>query len=138
MEIIIFIAVVVGAALLWNGYVKAKKADSDDAIDKWIPGGPGKNPEQHPLAKFNADADKPWPYGEKLPEGKIHVKTTDVSGSENRVETPAPTVADVTAENKAEAVAKVKKAPVKKTAANPAVANKPAAAKKAPAKKKST
>jgi hypothetical protein len=138
MEIIIFIAVVVGAALLWNGYVKAKKADSDDAIDKWIPGGPGKNPEQHPLAKFNADADKPWPYGEKLPEGKIHVKTTDVSGSENRVETPAPTVADVTAENKAEAVAKVKKAPVKKTAANPAVANKPAAAKRAPAKKKST
>ena len=138
MEIIIFIAVVVVAALLWNGYVKAKKADSDDAIDKWIPGGPGKDPEQHPLAKFNADADKPWPYGEKLPEGKIHVKTTDVSGSENRVETPAPTVADVTAENKAEAVAKVKKAPVKKTAANPAVANKPAAAKRAPAKKKST
>ena len=132
MEIIIFIAVVVGAALLWNGYVKAKKADSDDAIDKWIPGGPGKNPEQHPLAKFNADADKPWPYGEKLPEGKIHVKTTDVSGSENRVETPAPTVADVTAENKAAAVAKIKKPAAKKTAA------KPAAAKKAPAKKKST
>jgi hypothetical protein len=132
MEIIIFIAVVVGAVLLWNGYVKAKKADSDDAIDKWIPGGPGKDPEQHPLAKFNADADKPWPYGEKLPEGKIHVKTTDVSGSENRVETPAPTVAQATAENKAEAVAKVKKAPAKKTAA------KPVAAKKAPAKKKST
>ena len=137
MEIIIFIAVVVGAALLWNGYVKAKKADSDDAIDKWIPGGPGKNPEQHPLAKFNADADKPWPYGEKLPEGKIHVKTTDVSGSENRVETPAPTVAQATAENKATAVAKVKKAPAKKTAANPAVAKKPVTAKKAPAKKKS-
>jgi hypothetical protein len=132
MEIIIFIAVVVGAVLLWNGYVKAKKADSDDAIDKWIPGGPGKDPDQHPLAKFNTDADKPWPYGEKLPEGKIHVKTTDVSGSENRVETPAPTVAQATAENKAEAVAKVKKAPAKKTAA------KPVAAKKAPAKKKST
>ena len=132
MEIIIFIAFVVLAVLLWNGYVKAKKADSDNAIDSWIPGGPGKNPEQHPLAKFNTDADKPWPYGEKLSEGKIHVKTTDVSGSENRVEAPAPTVADVTAENKAEAVAKVKKAPVKKTAAKPAVA------KKAPAKKKST
>jgi len=132
MEIIIFIAVVVGAVLLWNGYVKAKKADSDDAIDKWIPGGPGKDPDQHPLAKFNTDADKPWPYGEKLPEGKIHVKTTDVSSSENRVETPAPTVAQATAENKAEAVAKVKKAPAKKTAA------KPVAAKKAPAKKKST
>ena len=165
MEIIIFIAVVVAAALLWNGYVKAKKADSDDAIDKWIPGGPGKDPEQHPLAKFNADADKPWPYGEKLPEGKIHVKTTDVSGSENRVEATAPqcgcgrsptgfcvglhkltaeewavsdqnpnkvSVADVTAGNKAAAVAKVKKVPAKKTAA------KPAAAKKTPAKKKST
>ena len=117
MEIIIFIAVVVVAALLWSGYVKAKKAESDQTIDNWQP----------PKAE-----DKPWPYGEKLPEGKIHVKTTDVSGSENRVETPAPTVAEATAENKAEAVAKVKKAPVKKTAAKPAVA------KKTPAKKKST
>jgi hypothetical protein len=130
MEIIIFIAVVVGAALLWNGYVKAKKADSDDAIDKWIPGGPGKDPEQHPLAKFNADADKPWPYGEKLPEGKIHVKTTDVApgkSADDRVEAPAPV-----AEAKP-----AKKAPVKKPAAKkPAVAKAPA--KKAPAKKKST
>ena len=117
MEIIIFIAVVVGAVLLWNGYVKAKKTDSDQAIDNWQP----------PKAE-----DKPWPYGEKLPEGKIHVKTTDVSGSENRVEAPAPTVAQATAENKAEAVAKIKKPAAKKTAA------KPAAAKKAPAKKKST
>ena len=117
MEIIIFIAVVVGAALLWNGYVKAKKADSDQTIDNWQP----------PKAE-----DKPWPYGEKLSEGKIHVKTTDVSGSENRVEAPAPTVAQATAENKAEAVAKIKKPAAKKTAA------KPAAAKKAPAKKKST
>jgi hypothetical protein len=127
MEFIIFIAFVVLAVLLWNGYVKTKKTESDNAIDKWIPGGPGKNPDQHPLAQFNTSADKPWPYGEKLPEGKIHVKTTDVSGSENRVEAPAPTVADATAENKAAAVAKVKKAPAKKTAA-----------KKAPAKKKST
>ena len=55
----------------------------------------------------------------------------------DRVEAPAPTVADVTAENKAEAVAKAKKAPAKKTAAKPAAAKKPAA-KKAPAKKKST
>jgi hypothetical protein len=116
MEIIIFIAVVVGAALLWNGYVKTKKADSDQIIDNWQP----------PKAE-----DKPWPYGEKLPEGKIHVKTTDVSGSENRVEAPAPTVAEATADNKAAAVAKVKKAPAKKTAA------KPVAAKKTPAKKKS-
>ena len=132
MEFIIFIAVVVVAALLWSGYVKTKKTESDNAIDSWIPGGPGKNPDQHPLAKFNTSDDKPWPYGEKLPEGKIHVKTTDVSGSENRVEAPAPTVADATADNKAAAVAKIKKPAAKKTAA------KPAAAKKAPAKKKST
>jgi hypothetical protein len=31
-------------------------------------------------------ADKPWPYGEKLPEGKIHVKTADVSGKSVRTE----------------------------------------------------
>jgi membrane protein implicated in regulation of membrane protease activity len=59
MEIIIFIAVVVIAALLWNGYVTAKKTDSDHAIDNWQP----------PKAE-----DKPWPYGEKVAEGKIHVK----------------------------------------------------------------
>ena len=111
MEIIIFIAVVVAAALLWNGYVKAKKADSDQTIDNWQP----------PKAE-----DKPWPYGEKLPEGKIHVKVADVAptaptDSEDRVETPAPVVEQTPA----------KKAPTKKTAA------KPAAAKKTPVKKKS-
>ena len=138
MEIIIFVAVVVGAALLWNGYVKAKKADSDDAIDKWIPGGPGKDPEQHPLAKFNAGADKPWPYGEKVAEGKIHVKSSDVApekSADDRVEAPAPTVADATAENKAAAVAKIKKPAAKKTAAKPAAKT---PAKKAPVKKKPT
>jgi hypothetical protein len=153
MEIIIFIAVVVGAVLLWNGYVKAKKADSDQTIDNWQP----------PKAE-----DKSWPYGEKLPEGKIHVKTTDVApgkSADDRVETTAPkcgcgrsptgfcvglhkltaeewavsdqnpnqaSVAKATADNKAAAVTKAKKAPAKKTAA------KPAAAKRAPAKKKST
>ena len=122
MEFIIFIAFVILAALLWTGYVKTKKAESDQALDSWKP----------------ISSDKPWPSGEKLPEGKIHVKPADVAGSENRVETPAPTVADATAENKAAAVAKVKKAPAKKTAAKPAVAKKPVAAKKAPAKKKST
>ena len=135
MEIIIFVAVVVGAALLWNGYVKAKKADSDNAIDSWIPSGPGKNPDQHPLARFNTDADKPWPYGEKIAEGKIHVKSSDVApgkSADDRVEAPAPTVADATAENKAAAVAKIKKPAAKKTAA------KPVPAKRAPAKKKST
>ena len=161
MEFIIFIAFVVLAVLLWNGYVRTKKTESDNAIDSWIPGGPGKDPSKHPLAQFNTGADKPWPYGEKVAEGKIHVKSADVAGSQNRVEATAPqcgcgrsptgfcvglhkltteewamsdqnpnkaSVADVTADNKAAAVAKVKKAPAKK----------PAAAKKAPAKKKST
>ena len=113
MEIIIFIAVVVGAALLWNGYVKAKKADSDQNIDNWQP----------PKAE-----DKPWPYGEKLPEGKIHVKTTDVAPgkADDRVEAPAPVVEPTPA----------KKAPAKKPAVKPAAAKVPA--KRAPAKKKST
>ena len=123
MEIFIFIAIVVGAALLWNGYVRTKKAETDDAIDKWIPGGPGKNPEQHPLAKFNTGADEPWPFGEKLPEGKIHVKVSDVA--------PVPTVSDITAENKAKAVAKIKKTPAKKEPAKKA-------APKAPRKSKTS
>ena len=107
MEIIIFVAVVVVAALVWSGYVKTKKAESDQTIDSWQP----------PKAE-----DKPWPYGEKLSEGKIHVKVADVA---NQVETPAPTVADVTAENKAEAVAKIKKAPVKKEPVKKAAAKAP-------------
>jgi hypothetical protein len=117
MEFIIFIAFVVLAVLLWNGYVRTKKTESDNAIDSWIPGGPGKDPSKHPLAQFNTGADKPWPYGEKVAEGKIHVKSADVApgkSAEDRVETPAPTVADATADNKAAAVAKVKKAPAKK------------------------
>jgi membrane protein implicated in regulation of membrane protease activity len=111
MEIIIFVAVVVVAALLWSGYVKTKRTESDHTIDNWQP----------PKAE-----DKPWPYGEKLPEGKIHVKVSDVAptapvDSEDRVETPDPVVEPAPA----------KKPAAKKTAA------KPAAAKKAPAKKKS-
>jgi hypothetical protein len=152
MELIIFIAVVVVAALLWTGYVRTKKAESDQALDSWKP----------------ISSDQPWPYGEKLPEGKIHVKSSDVApgkSADDRVETTAPqcgcgrsptgfcvglhklsaeewavsdqnpnkaSVADVTAENKATAVARAKKAPAKKPAAKPVVA------KKAPAKKKST
>ena len=107
MEIIIFIAVVVVAALLWSGYVKTKKTESDQTIDNWQP----------PKAE-----DKPWPYGEKVAEGKIHVKVADVA---NQVEASAPTVADVTAENKAEAVAKIKKAPVKKEPVKKAAAKAP-------------
>jgi hypothetical protein len=119
MEIIIFVAIVVVAALLWSGYVKAKKTDSDHALDNWQP----------PQAE-----DKPWPYGEKLSEGKIHVKSSDVApgkSADDRVETPAPTLA---VDGHGD-VHEVK--PAKKTAAKkPAV--KPAAAKRAPAKKKST
>jgi hypothetical protein len=119
MEIIIFIAVVVVAALLWSGYAKTKKTESDHTLDNRQP---------------SKVEDKPWPYGNKIAEGKIHVKSSDVApgkSAEDRVETPAPTVADVTADNKQKAVTKAKKAPAKKTAA------KPAAAKRAPAKKKS-
>ncbi len=148
MEIIIFIAVVVGAVLFWNGYTKARKADSDQALDEWKP----------------ISSDKPWPYGEKIAEGKIHVKSADVApgkSADDRVEATAPkcgcgrsptgfcvglhkltaeewavsdqnpnksSVADVTTENKAAAVTKAKKPPAKK----------PAAKKPAPAKKKST
>ena len=124
MEIIIFVAVVVVAALLWSGYVKTKKTESDQTIDNWQP----------PKVE-----DKPWPYGEKLSEGKIHVKSSDVApgkSADDRVETPAPTVADVTAENKQKAVANAKKAPAKKPAVKPVAAKPPA--KRAPAKKSST
>jgi len=127
MEIIIFIAVVVVAALLWSGYVKTKKTESDHAIDNWQP----------PKAE-----DKPWPYGEKLPEGKIHVKSSDVApvtsdSNENRVEAPAPVVepAPVLTVDGHGDVHEVK--PTKKPAAKKTPA-KPAAAKKTPAKKSST
>jgi len=123
MEIIIFIAVVVVAALLWSGYVKTKKTESDQTIDNWQP----------PKAE-----DKPWPYGEKLPEGKIHVKVSDVApgkSPDDRVESPAPTLA-VDGHGDVHEVKLPKKAPAKKTAAKPVAAKTPA--KKAPAKKSST
>ena len=81
-----------------------------------------------------AKSERPWPYGKAVPQGKIHVKPADVTpgkSADDRVEAPAPAVAQVTAENKAAAVAKIKKAPAKKTA------DKKPAVKKAPAKKKS-
>ena len=118
MEVIIVIAVVVGIALAWTKYLKTEKAKAENAIDSWEP------------AKEIVSTEKEWPFGEKLSEGKIHVKVSDLApvapaeptGSENRVEAPAPVVEQAPA----------KKAPVKKTAAKPAVA------KKTPAKKKST
>ena len=114
MEIIIFIAVVVVAALLWSGYVKTKKAESDQTIDNWQP----------PKAE-----DKPWPYGERVAEGKIHVKVADVApgkSADDRVEAPAPVVEPMPA----------KKPAAKKSVAKPVAAKTPA--KKAPAKKSST
>jgi hypothetical protein len=123
MEIIIFVAVVVVAALLWSGYVKTKKTESDQTIDNWQP----------PKAE-----DKPWPYGEKLSEGKIHVKSSDVApgkSPDDRVESPAPTLA-VDGHGDVHEVKLPKKAPAKKTAAKPVAAKTPA--KKAPAKKSST
>jgi hypothetical protein len=168
MEFIIFIAFVVLAVLLWNGYVRTKKAESDQAIDKWIPGGPGKNPDQHPLAKFNTSADEPWPFGEKIAEGKIHVKPADVApgkSADDRVEVTAPQCGcgrsptgfcvglhKLTAEewavsdqnpNKvsvADATAGNKAAAVATVKKAPAkkTVDKKPAAKKAPAKKKST
>ena len=134
MEIIIFVAVIVVAALLWSGYVKTKKTEFDHAIDNWQP----------PKAE-----DKPWPYGEKVAEGKIHVKSADVAPGKSetdRVETPAPVV---TNSNPADNIPVVtnsnpaKKAPAKKRQfeKKPADATAPAkkpAVKKTPAKKKST
>ena len=123
MEIIIFIAVVVGAALLWSGYVRTKKAESDQTIDNWQP---------------SKAEDKPWPYGEKIAEGKIHVKPSDVApgkSADDRVETPAPTVAETVTtvvENKP-----AKKAPAKKQQFDKKPAAAKAPAKRAPAKKKS-
>ena len=146
MEFIIFIAFVVLAVLLWNGYVRTKKAESDGAIDKWIPGGPGKNPDQHPLARFNTtdvapgksaddrvEATAPQCGCGRSPTG-FCVGLHKLSAEEWAVSDQNPnkaSVADVTAGNKAAAVAKVKKAPAKKTA------DKKPAAKKTPAKKKS-
>ena len=111
MEIIIIIAVL-GLAAYWVYDMSQKKKDTT--------------------------SDQPWPFGEKLSEGKIHVKPADVAGSENRVETPAPVV---TNSNPADNVPVATPTPAKKPAAKKAPAKKTAdknpAVKKAPAKKKS-
>jgi hypothetical protein len=149
MEIIIVVAVLVGIALWWGNHVKTEKSKTDDAIDSWIPGGPGKDPSKHPLARFTKssdESDKPWPYGEKLAEGKIHTKVIDYAdiaiaqmpdpkSSAYRVETPAPALA-VDGHGDVHEVKPAKKAPAKKPAAKKTAAKAPA--KKAPAKKSST
>jgi hypothetical protein len=113
MEVIIIAVVLVGVALWWVNHVKTEKSKNDDALDNWTP----------PKAE-----DKPWPYGEKVAEGKIHVKSADVAPGKSeadRVEAPAP-VLTVDGHGDVQEVKPAKKAPAKKTAA------------KAPAKKKST
>ena len=112
MEIIIVIAI--ACVLGYWAYQNLNKEKSDGS---------------HPLdAATTPKTSWPVPGGE-VGEGKIHVKVSDLvpvapaepTGSENRVETPAPVVESAPA----------KKPAAKKTAA------KPAAAKKTPAKKKS-
>jgi len=123
MEIIIVVAVLVGIGLWWGNHVRTEKSKHDNDLDNWTP----------PKAE-----DERWPYGEKVAEGKIHVKPADVApekSEEDRVETPAPVVTNSTpADNVpvAEKPAAKKRQFVKKTTA------KPAAAKRAPAKKSST
>ena len=146
MEFIIFITFVILAVLLWNGALGTKKAESDDAIDKWIPGGPGKNPEQHPLARFNTTDVAPGKSADDQVEvtapqcgcGRsatgfcvgLHKLTPEQWAVSDQNPNRVAEVAAVTAANKAKATAKVKTA-VKKTA------DKKPAAKRAPAKKKS-
>ena len=133
MEVIIITVAILALVGYWI-YTMSHPDQKDNDADDRLAGGPGKDPAKHPLAQFtksSADSDKPWPYGEKLAEGKIHTKVIDYADiAIAQIKTPP--VAEVTAGNKAAAVAKVKKAPAKKTA------DKKPAAKKAPAKKKST
>ena len=134
MEIIIFISVVVVAVLLWSGYAKTKKTETDHTLDNWQP----------PKVE-----DKPWPYGEKLPEGKIHVKSSDVapkavvevSAASMKEELKNPmdvAVEQLTAAKSANKAPAKKRQFEKKTSDTKAPAKKPAAAKRTPAKKKST
>ena len=122
MEIIIVLVAISAVGIAWA----VGKSKDKSPIDNWEP------PKEMHLA------DKPWPYGEKLSEGKIHVKTSDVAptGSENRVETPAPVVTNSNPADNVPVTAPVKKPAAKKPAVKK-TADKPAAAKKTPAKKKS-
>ena len=118
MEIIIFVAVVVVAALLWGGYVKTKKTESDRTIDNWQP----------PKAE-----DKSWPFpGGKVGEGTMHEAVADVA----TVVESAP-VLTVDGHGDVQEVIAAKKTAAKKAPAKKAADPKPAA-KKASAKKSST
>jgi hypothetical protein len=119
MEIIIVIALLVGIALVWSNYLKKEKSKADSAIDAWQP------------PKEMVSKEEPWPFGEKLPEGKIHETVADVAP----VVEPAP-VLTVDGHGDVQEVKPAKKPTAKKTPAKKAADPKPAA-KKAPAKKKS-
>jgi hypothetical protein len=144
MEVIIITVAILALVGYWI-YTMSHPDQKDNDADDRLAGGPGKDPSKHPLARFTkstAESDKPWPYGEKLAEGKIHTKVIDYAdiaiaqlpdpkSSAYRVETPAPALA-VDGHGDVHEVKPAKKAPAKKPAAKPVVA------KKAPAKKKST
>jgi len=129
MEIIIVIALLVGIALVWSNYLKKEKSKAESAIDAWQP------------PKELVSTEEPWPFGGKLPEGKIHESVADVASVEQLktawidATTPAsaPTAPVLTVDGHGDVqeVKPVKKAPAKKTA------DKKPAVKKAPAKKKS-
>ena len=116
MEIIIVIAI--ACVLGYWAYQNLNKEKSDGS---------------HPLDSVTTPKTS-WPFpGGEVGEGKIHVKVSDLvpvapaepTGSENRVETPAPVVAPA------------KKPAAKKASTKKAAEPKPVAAKKTPAKKKS-
>lgn len=135
MELIVTLAVL-GLAAYWVYDLSQKqKKDADTKLDNWQP---------------SKDViEKPWPYGEKVAEGKIHVKPAEVSGSEYRVEATAPKCGcgrsptgscvglhKLTAEEWAVSDQNPNKTVVAKTKPAKKTADKKPAVKKAPAKKK--
>lgn len=152
MELIVTLAILALAGYWIYDMSRQHKKDADQKLDDWQP------PKDV--------TDKPWPYGEKVAEGKIHVKPAEVSGSEYRVEATAPKCGCGRSEsgfcvglhkltpeewavsdknpNRATAVASVtadnKAKATAKAKGAPAkkTADKKPAAKRAPAKKKST
>ena len=76
MELIVTLAILALAGYWIYDMSRQHKKDADQKLDDWQP------PKDV--------TDKPWPYGEKVAEGKIHVKPAELSGSEYRVEATAP------------------------------------------------
>ncbi len=142
MEIIIISIAVLALAGYWI-YTMSKPAEKDNDADSERPWPYGKAVPQGKIHVKPADvagsenrveATAPQCGCGRSPTG-FCVGLHKLSAEEWAVSDQNPnkaSVADVTAGNKAAAVAKVKKAPAKKTA------DKKPAAKKAPAKKKST